>query len=204
MKSLKIKTASAVLLLSLFAVSASAQPQQGRRAPQGGKEPISAEKMAEISTDKLDQKLELTDAQESKIYAINLKYAQEREANKEARPERPAKGSEEAKAERPDREEMKAKMEAAQAQRKAQLVEIMGVLTDSQKVDYALMLGEQKQHRGPQAPRAGQQGKGRGEQKGGQECKEGQGKPRGGKEGQGQAEGRPQRRPEGAEAPAEK
>lgn len=194
MKSLKIKTASAVLLLSLFAVSASAQPQQGRRAPQGGKEPISAEKMAEISTDKLDQKLELTDAQESKIYAINLKYAQEREANKEARPERPAKGSEEAKAERPDREEMKAKMEAAQAQRKAQLVEIMGVLTDSQKVDYALMLGEQKQHRGPQAPRAGQQGKGRGEQKGGQECKEGQG----------QAEGRPQRRPEGAEAPAEK
>ncbi|MFI3316881.1 MAG: Spy/CpxP family protein refolding chaperone [Rikenellaceae bacterium] len=171
MKSLKIT--SAALLLTLFAVSASAQPQQQqRRAPQGGGERPTAEKIAETATDKLDQKLELTDAQESKIYAINLKYAQEREAKmEEMKAEREAKKAEKAneteKAEKPEgkREgarrggapaEMKEKKEAAQDDRKAQLVEIMSVLTDEQKIDYALMLSQAKQ--GPKGPQQGKQG----------------------------------------------
>ncbi|MFI3281440.1 MAG: DUF4890 domain-containing protein [Rikenellaceae bacterium] len=188
MKTLKIKAASAALLLTLFAVNASAQPQ--RKAPQGGGEKPTAEKIAEISTDKLDQKLELTDSQEKKIYAINLKYAQERDANKPEerperveRPERGAKDGEAAKAERPDREEMKAKMEAAQANRKAHMVEIMSILTDEQKVDYALMLSEQQGR--------GQQGRGQKGQQG-QQGQRGQGGQRGpkGQGGQGAEDGK--------------
>lgn len=186
MKTLNFKATSAALLLTLFAGSAMAQPQQGKGPQGGGKEQPTAEKIAEISTDKLDQKLELTDAQESKIYAINLKYAKEREAAKAERPERPAKG-EEKKAERPDREEMKAKQDAAQDKKKAQMVEIMKILTDEQKVEYALFIG-QAQNRGPK----GQEGRAP-QQKGGKGNK---GKQQGGERPRGPKGGEPQEAPQ--------
>ncbi len=163
MKNLKIKTASAALLLSLFAVSASAQPQQPHRAP-NGKEHPTAEKMAEIATDKLDQVLELSDSQESKIYKINLSYAEKAEAaRQEAKAEREAQKEEKAegeKRERPDREAMMEKQKAAQESRKAQQLEIMEVLKDSQKIDYAMMLAKQPQRGGKpqQGMRGGEQG----------------------------------------------
>ncbi len=158
MKGLKIKSVSAALLLMLFAVNASAQPQQPRKGGNKGGERPTAEKIAEIATDKLDQKLELSDSQETKIYAINLKYAKLREENK---PERPAKMAEGEKPERPNQEEMKAKRDAAEAQKKAQMLEIMKLLSDEQKVEYALMQGENKAKRGgrPQQGK-GQQGQG--------------------------------------------
>ncbi len=149
MKNLKIKATSAALLLTLFTLSVSAQPQ-GRKAPQKGQK-ASAEKMAEISTDRLDQRLELTDAQESDIYAINLKYAQEREAKRAERPKRPAKGEE--KAERPDREAIKSAMQESKECRKAHMIEIMQVLSDEQKIDYAMMLANSKAHKAPQRGR---------------------------------------------------
>ncbi|MFI3324270.1 MAG: DUF4890 domain-containing protein [Rikenellaceae bacterium] len=164
MKTLRIKTLSAALMLSLFALSAAAQPQQGR-GPQRGGERQTPEKMAEIMTDEMDQKLELTDAQESKILAINLKYAKLREENK---PERGAKPeADEPKAERPDREAMKEKMEEQMEAQKAHMLEIMKVLSDEQKVEYALMLAHTK---GQQHGQRGEQGR-RGPQ--GKECNEG-------------------------------
>ncbi len=193
MKTLRIKTLSAALMLSLFALSAAAQPQQGR-GPQGGGERPTPEKMAEVMTDKMDQKLELTNAQESKILAINLKYAKLREENKPERGAKPEAGAE--KAERPDREAMKEKMkermEAQKAQQKAYMLEIMKVLSDEQKVDYALMLahtkGQGHGQRGEQGRRAPQ----------GKECKEGNDKRapqnRGGQRGeQPKGEPRPER-----------
>ncbi len=213
MKRVNFKSVAAIALFSLFAVSVSAQPQH--KAPQGDKEPLSAEKMAEIATDKLDQKLELTDAQESKIYAINLKYAKQREEQmaerKAERPERPAKGekpSDEQKAERPDREAMAEKMKAAQAERKAQMVEIMKVLTDEQKIDYAFMLSQEKPKRGPQGPQGAQAGQGRGPQgkqgQGGAKCDDKDQKGQKGKQGQGGDQPRrPERGERGEQAPQE-
>ncbi|MFI3285504.1 MAG: Spy/CpxP family protein refolding chaperone [Rikenellaceae bacterium] len=166
MKNLKIKTASAALLLTLFAANVSAQPQN--RAPRGGERPT-AEKAAEISTDKLDQKLDLTDAQESKIYKINLSYAQKAELQREeTKSKREAAKSESAKPQRPDRSEMREHQKAAQESKKAHSLEIMAVLTDSQKLDYAMLIAKETRHK---EMRKGQQGKpqqggvGRGEQR---------------------------------------
>ncbi len=159
MKALKIKTLSAALLLSIFAMSASAQPQQQqRRAPQGGERPT-AEKIAEIATDKLDQALELTDAQESKILAINLKYAKLKEENRPEKPAKGEKGENRPEGEKPNRESMKAQMEAAKAQQKAQMGEIMKLLTDDQKVEYALFIAKTASKHNPKAPRGKQGGK---------------------------------------------
>ncbi|MFR9503034.1 MAG: hypothetical protein SNH73_01100 [Rikenellaceae bacterium] len=175
MKNLKIKTVSAALLLSIFTMSASAQQQ--RKAPRGGERPT-AEKIAEIATDKLDQKLDLTDSQESKILAINLKYAQLRAESKPERAEH-TKGTE-----RPSSEEAKAKMEAMKAQRasaeeqkKAQMLEIMKVLSDEQKVEYALLIGNSKGQKGPRSQhnQRGQRGQSAKRSQGGQSNQGGKG-----------------------------
>ncbi len=137
MKSIAIKSA-AVILLTISTLSLSAQPKQ--RAPRGTERPT-AEKIAEVGTDKLDQRLDLTDAQESKIYAINLKYAQAAEAN---RPEKQA-----TKGERPTREQLEARHEVSRKAKEAQSLEIMNVLTDEQKIEYASLLSHSQKKNAP-------------------------------------------------------
>ncbi len=171
MKNMKIKTLSATFVLALLAVGASAQPQGGRQG-QGARqqeETLTAEKTAEIKTDKMDQVLDLSDSQESKIYKLNLKYAEEQLAKKSERTER----TEGEKSERPDKEAMKAKMTAQKEAVAAQNKAIMLLLDDEQKIKYAMMLaqtkgkGQGQQGQKMQQGRRGQQGKGQ-MQRGGQ------------------------------------
>lgn len=205
---MNFKTASAVLLLSLFAVNASAQSPQHKGAQRGGEQQRpTAEKIAEISTDKLDQKLELTDAQEKKIYAINLQYAQQQEAQAAEKKESRPSAEQRKEANRPDAETMKAKREEMVANKKAQMVEIMKILTDEQKVEYALLIGQSSNRRPErsgkmQGKQGGQRGHGQKAPQGKGKGKE-QGKGRGEKsaEGQEQSEGRQGGRPQRTSRP---
>lgn len=175
MKTNGIKVASLALLMAVATLNVNAQaPRKGGMQP---KEKLSAEKMAEIQTDKLDQTLELTDKQESQIFDINLKYANLRAD----RPERPAKDNTLSELERKaqmqeQREKMKETREAAQEQKIAQMREIMAVLDDNQKIDYALFISKSRGDRRPEGPRGGEQ------RKGGQQKKGDQRGPRGGAE----------------------
>ncbi len=158
MKSKVIKTLSAAFLLTAFVAGVNAQPRQGGRQGQGTRpqqRELTAEKMAEIKTDTMDQVLNLTDEQEAKIYKLNLKFAEEAKAT---RAERTSKSSSEStdKAERPSREEMQAKMKERREKQLAQEKEIMALLDDEQKIKYAKMLSEQKKK--TSRPQQNQQG----------------------------------------------
>ncbi len=173
MKTMKIKAASMAIALTALTFSAIAQPQQ--RGPQRGGEVKTPEKMAEIATDKLDQRLDLSDSQESKILKINLKYAKlqaEQREEREPRAERPTADSE-----RPSQEDRKAMMEDRKAmmtkmkeQKRAHQLEIMALLDDGQKLDYAAIVAKPNKGRGqgqqPGAqrgpkPQSGEMGQGR-------------------------------------------
>ncbi|MFR9525323.1 MAG: Spy/CpxP family protein refolding chaperone [Rikenellaceae bacterium] len=200
MKNLKITAAA--LLLTLFSVDASAQPQQRRGGAPNDKERPTAEKMAEIATDKLDQRLELSDSQESKIYKINLKYAEAAEsaheamkAEREAAKDNKAQGE---KGERPDRETMKAKQAEMKSTKRAQMLEIMDILKDEQKIDYALMMAEQPR-KGGEGSRG--QGQMKGRKDGGKGCPKGAPQQGGQKGGQQQRPGERSERPHGGEQP---
>lgn len=127
---LRLKTVSLVLLFALLTMGVSAQPK-GR----GGE--VSPEKMAEQRTERLSKELGLTEEQKSEVYAINLKYTEQRGGEKREKP----KDGEGEKGERPDREEMQKKM---QKQQEACSKEVMAVLDEEQKAKYAEMLKKQK------------------------------------------------------------
>lgn len=161
---LKFLPALAILLVSSLALSAQPQgqgPQGGRQGgPQGdrpGGEKMTAEQRAEKETNILVKKLELTDAQKSKIESINLEYATKQEESMQARKEQ-MKEARENKSEvgrKKDGQEPKDRMEAVKQEKKEKLVAIMAVLTDSQKVEYALLLGDMKSKNGAMGQRPG-------------------------------------------------
>lgn len=130
----KFKTVLVALVLTLFATGVNAQQSRDRKM-------LSPEKIAEQRTDKMDKELNLTDEQESKIYAINLKYAQQNLEQREAMKQQREEGCEEETKTRPDRKEMQQKMDE---QQQAQTSEVMAVLDDEQKVKYTDMLSKQK------------------------------------------------------------
>ncbi|MFI3283135.1 MAG: hypothetical protein SNG10_06435 [Rikenellaceae bacterium] len=226
MKTLKLTAASVALLFSVFTLSAQPQggQQGGGRPQQGGqrggqKEMISAEKMAEIKTDKMDQVLELSDSQEKKIYALNLDAAKEavemREAQKAEREakmnERGEKKESAQKPERPSQEQMKAKQEEMKAKREemkakkdANELAIMKILDDEQKIKFAKMLAREEMRRAPQQGGKMQQGQGRPQQGG--KMQQGQGRPQQGEKKQGEKPGQrpqPKKSVETTEAQAE-
>lgn len=156
---MKLITMSAALLLTLSTMSLSAQPQPKGRPNRAGERP-SAEKIAEFKTDRLDQALDLTDAQEKNIYAVNLKYAEQQQAKRPTRGTgvKGEKLSDEQRAAK--REAMAAQCQAAQATKKAYTTEIMSLLTEDQKVEYAMILAKSKQQSRPQNCRKAQPGQG--------------------------------------------
>ncbi|MFR9651015.1 MAG: DUF4890 domain-containing protein [Rikenellaceae bacterium] len=160
MKNFGVKVVMMSMIFALTVVGASAQRGGGR--PQGGaqKEQKSPEKIAEIKTDKMDQELELTDAQEKKIYEINLKAAKEMTAQKESR-----KG--EAKPqERPSKEQMEAKIKEMKEKKDSYIKSIMSLLNDDQKISYAMMIAreEMKHQMHRKGSKGGQQQGPQGEQ----------------------------------------
>ncbi|MFI3262688.1 MAG: Spy/CpxP family protein refolding chaperone [Rikenellaceae bacterium] len=194
MKTLRIKTISATLVLTALTLTVNAQ-QGGRpqQRPGGGmgKETIAPEKMAEKQTDKLDQELELTDSQEKKIYAIYLKQAQEASKKREEAPKEKGERTEQF------REEREAAMTAMKEQRLANLKEVMSVLNDEQKINFAILLskkGNGKAQQGrPQGPRQGMQGQRggqRGQQQGGKGVQQQRQQPNGGQQQRGGERGR--------------
>ncbi len=159
----------ALVALSMVAVtSVNAQPQQ--------REPKSADEVAKVMTERLIKSLELTDNQSTKIYEINLKYAEERHAK-----------AEEAKAKREEAKssEDKKKKECAQQGRrpmpqgqgrapqqrqggkemgeaqKAMMKEIVAVLNTDQIVEFIEMKSKMPA-RQPQGGRRGMQQRGGG------------------------------------------
>ncbi len=130
----KFRTLSLALVLALTTMSVQAQQGKGK----GGDKPT-PEKMAEQRTEKMDKELNLTDEQEAKVYAINLKYAEQN--NKQRENAKPERGEDCDKESRPNRQEMQKKM---QEQQEAYSSEVMDVLDQEQKVKYADMLKNQK------------------------------------------------------------
>lgn len=159
MKNFGVKVVMMSMIFALTVVGANAQ--RGGGGPQGGaqKEQKTPEKMAEIKTDKMDQELELTDAQEKKIYEINLKAAKEMATQRESRKEdgKPQ--------ERPSKEQMEAQMKKMREAKDAYNKEVMLLLNDDQKIKYAMMVAREEMKR--EMPRRG--GKG-GQQQGQQGC----------------------------------
>ncbi|TXB63130.1 hypothetical protein [Phaeodactylibacter luteus] len=82
MKQLTMIAASLALFM---AVSFTAQAQQ--RGPQKERQRMTAEEKAQMQTDTMAARLELSEAQAAKVYEINLKYAQEMDARREAKKE---------------------------------------------------------------------------------------------------------------------
>lgn len=153
MKTIKI----AVLATALVALTVSANAQPQRRGAQP-----SPEKIAEVATDRMDQRLDLSDKQESKILAINLKYAKANAATKTRvkRPEAGKKASDEdRKAMMEHRKEM---MKAQKESRQAQKLEIMSHLNDEQKLKYAEMVASPSKTRAKRGNQVPQKGKMRG------------------------------------------
>lgn len=158
-----LKSVLAAMLFLSFAVSVNAQPQPRggeRGGDRGGKEQLTPAKFAEKQTDLLDQKLELTDAQEKTIYKIYLAQATKKQAEMEAmKAEREAMKAEKEKGVKPEGENRKEKMADRKDDMKDNLKEIMAVLKDDQKIEFAFLISEMKAKQGgkPQMGR-GQQG----------------------------------------------
>lgn len=175
--------ALAIVLAATTTVSAVAQQQKPEGQPKE-KEPRTQEQMVEKMSEAMAKKLELSEAQAKDLYAINLKYLEQKKQ---------------------DREELK-QMEVAKVK------ELISILNEDQLADYILTLqnkGKQGQRGGQRGPQMGQgqrggqqgpqmrpQGQGRGQQGQNPEMKEGEGQPQGPRGPQ----GRPERA--GEQAPA--
>ncbi len=107
-----VKKSIIFMLVSLFVVSISAQ-EQGKR------QKMTAEERATKQTEMMTKQLTLTADQQTKIQAINLKYAQQMDANMQKAKENEVK----------DREAMKAQMKT---QMDAKDAEMKQVLTSDQ------------------------------------------------------------------------
>ena len=119
-----------IALLLLAAFSMTAQRGEGRE--------MDAEKMADRQTEHMSEQLTLSEKQKEKIKEINLKYAQERQADREKmRAER-----EQQKAERTDRRT------AFKATQDAQMAEYKQVLTAEQFAQLEKTKAERAEHRG--------------------------------------------------------
>ncbi len=105
------------------AITVTAQPQGGQR-PEG--QQGTPEEMSKMMVERMTKELDLTEDQQTKIYDINLKFAEERESSGDTRP---------------SREEMEAMREKMSAQ-------VKGVLTDEQATKYDEMQAKMRE-RGP-------------------------------------------------------
>ncbi|MFI3248443.1 MAG: DUF4890 domain-containing protein [Rikenellaceae bacterium] len=112
--------------LALVAViTVTAQPQGGGR-PQG-----TPEEMAKMMVERMSEELDLTKDQQTQIYDINVKFAEERKAGGDSRP---------------SREEMEASREKMSAQ-------IKSVLTEDQAKKYDEMEAKMRERGQGQGPR---------------------------------------------------
>jgi hypothetical protein len=74
-----------VILLVVLMVGFTAMAQKGERGQKGDYKNMSAEQMATLQTKKMTLYLDLTQAQQTKIQALNLEKAKKRKAQMEAR-----------------------------------------------------------------------------------------------------------------------
>ncbi len=136
MKKMKFLAVTAALLC---VVGAMAQPQGGgKRGGQEGKRP-STEQVVEKMTDKMDEQLNLSDDQETKIKALMTEQFKAREAKAEEMKRQAETQRNEAKKERDAYEE-----------------KILAVLSDKQKIEYLKMKNDMVEQRGK-----GKKGEGR-------------------------------------------
>lgn len=121
-----------IVIIAIFSLGViTVEAQRGNRGPQMSPEKRaemdSPEKRAEMMTNRMAEKLELSDAQKEKVYAIHLENATKRQAEMEAR-----------------RAEMKAKRAEMQANQKEQQAKIEAVLTPEQKEKFIELRDENR------------------------------------------------------------
>lgn len=121
-----------IAILAIFSLGAlTVEAQRGPRGPQMSPEKraemANPEKRAEMMTNRMAEKLELSDAQKEEVYAIHLENASKRQAEMEAR-----------------RAEMKAKRADMQANQKEQQAKIEAVLTPEQKEKFIELRDENR------------------------------------------------------------
>lgn len=121
-----------IVILAIFSLGAlTVEAQRGPRGPQMSPEKraevANPEKRAEMMTNRMAEKLELSDAQKEEVYAIHLENATKRQTEMEAR-----------------RAEMKANREKRQANQKGQEAKIESVLTSEQREKFIELRDENK------------------------------------------------------------
>lgn len=141
-----------LIIAMMFSLSFTAFAQRGQQ-----REMPTPEQRAEMMTNRMAEKLELSEDQKKKIYDIHLENAKKRQAEREAR-----------------RAEMEGKREEMNAQRQKQNDQIEAVLTPEQKTKYAEMKASARERGAMRPGRAGEKRpemrKGQG-QRGGQDGK---------------------------------
>ncbi|AFL83747.1 hypothetical protein Belba_1110 [Belliella baltica DSM 15883] len=106
----------AIFSLGVLSVEAQRGPRGSQMSSEKRAEMANPEKRAEIMTNRMAEKLELSDAQKEKVYAIHLENATKRQVEMEAR-----------------RAEMEARRAEMQANQKEQQAKIEAVLTPEQR-----------------------------------------------------------------------
>lgn len=138
MENLKIKFA---LFLTAVLFCTTALVAQNQQRPGGGGRPQSrveksAEEMAKMKTDKMTESLKLDSKQQKSLYDLNLKYAKDTEIQRNKMKE----------AEKIISEVRTSMGESMKAQQK----EVMGMLTDDQKIEFVNILSKTKRGQGAQ------------------------------------------------------
>ncbi|MBU2995344.1 DUF4890 domain-containing protein [Cellulophaga baltica] len=120
------------LIVLFIGINAIAQQRERRD--------IDPEEFATKNTERLTKSLDLSEDQQTKIYNLNLKNAEERKAAMEAR-----KSGERTKPSEEEREAMKAQMDA---KREEQKEEMKNILSDEQFQKWETIQEEMKDKRG--------------------------------------------------------
>ena len=135
-----------ILMIAVFMVGLTAMAQKEQERGNRGMKDLTAEQMATLQTKKMTLALDLTDAQQSKIQALNLENATMRKAKME---ERKAQ-KEDGETKKPTSEERYALQNARLDQQIAQKAEMKNILSNEQYAKW-----EKMKHRG------GKKGKGK-------------------------------------------
>lgn len=119
-----------LLCAVLFALGSQAQPRQASDRGKKPNPPKTAEERAEAISRRLQQRLQLSEAQYQQVYSINL------EAERKLQPLREERRAMHEEAGQRDRERMQANRQAWQAVQKAREEQLLAVLNDTQRQQY--------------------------------------------------------------------
>lgn len=135
-----MKNAVLVIML-LFGITAMAQ--RGERNPESSMKDLTPEQVATLQTKRMTLALDLTQAQQTKIQAVNLTNAKMRKSQMETRKDKKDKGE----LQRPTREERYARLNELLDYKIAQRAEMKKILSEEQFEKWTKMEARKDMHR---------------------------------------------------------